>query len=49
LAAVPRDLVPLPPIIKKIIDGKEQYRVEISNRFAAVENIDSEVTSGGLL
>jgi hypothetical protein len=23
--------------------GKEQYRVEISNRFAALENLDTEV------
>jgi hypothetical protein len=25
------------------VEGKEQYRVEISNRFAALENLDSEV------
>jgi hypothetical protein len=24
-------------------EGKEQYRVEISNRFAALENLDTEV------
>jgi hypothetical protein len=24
-------------------DGKEQYRVEISNRFVALENLDAEV------
>jgi hypothetical protein len=31
--------------LKKLndVDGKEQYRVEISNRFAALENLDSEV------
>jgi hypothetical protein len=25
------------------VEGKEQYRVEISNRFAAFENLDTEV------
>jgi hypothetical protein len=25
------------------VEGKEQYRVEISNRFAALENLDAEV------
>jgi hypothetical protein len=25
------------------VEGKEQYRVEISNRFVALENFDSEV------
>jgi hypothetical protein len=25
------------------VEGKEQYRVEISNRFAALENLDTEV------
>jgi hypothetical protein len=25
------------------VDGKEQYRVEISNRFADLENLDTEV------
>jgi hypothetical protein len=25
------------------IEDKEQYRVEISNRFAALENLDTEV------
>ncbi|PNF43036.1 hypothetical protein B7P43_G07223 [Cryptotermes secundus] len=31
--------------LKKLneVDGKEQYRVEISNRFAALENLDTEV------
>jgi hypothetical protein len=31
--------------LKKLNDvvGKEQYRVEISNRFAAMENLDTEV------
>ncbi|PNF20380.1 hypothetical protein B7P43_G10237 [Cryptotermes secundus] len=31
--------------LKKLneVDGKEQYRVEISNRFAAVENLETEV------
>jgi hypothetical protein len=31
--------------IKKLneVEGKEQYRVEISNRFAVFENIDTEV------
>jgi hypothetical protein len=28
---------------KNDVDGKEQYRVEISNRFAAFENFNSEV------
>jgi hypothetical protein len=27
----------------KEIEGKEQYRVEISNRFAALENLDTEM------
>jgi hypothetical protein len=25
------------------VEGKEQYRIEISNRFAALENLDAEV------
>jgi hypothetical protein len=25
------------------VEGKEQYRVELSNRFAALENLDTEV------
>jgi hypothetical protein len=25
------------------VEGKEQYRVEISNRFSALENVDAEV------
>jgi hypothetical protein len=25
------------------VGGKEQYRVEVSNRFAALENLDTEV------
>jgi hypothetical protein len=25
------------------VEGKEQYRAEISNRFAALENLDAEV------
>jgi hypothetical protein len=31
--------------LKKLneVDGKEQYRVQISNRFAALENLDPEV------
>jgi hypothetical protein len=31
--------------LKKLnkVEGKEQYRVEISNRFAALENLDTEV------
>jgi hypothetical protein len=31
--------------LKKLneVEGKEQYRVEISNRFAALENFDAEV------
>jgi hypothetical protein len=31
--------------LKKLneVEGKEQYRVEISNRFAALENLDDEV------
>jgi hypothetical protein len=31
--------------MKKLNDGvgKEEYRVEISNRFAALENLDTEV------
>jgi hypothetical protein len=30
--------------LKKLIEveGKEQYRIEISNRFAALENLDAE-------
>jgi hypothetical protein len=33
--------------LKKLneVEGKEQYRVEISNRFAALENLDTEVGS----
>jgi hypothetical protein len=32
-------------ILKKLneVQGKEQYRVEISHRFAAFENLDTEV------
>jgi hypothetical protein len=26
-----------------IVEGKEQYHVEISNRFGALENLDTEV------
>jgi hypothetical protein len=31
--------------LKKLdeVQGKEQYRVEISNRFAALENVDDDV------
>jgi hypothetical protein len=31
--------------LKKLneVEGKEQYRVEILNRFAALENLDTEV------
>jgi hypothetical protein len=31
--------------LKKLndVEGKEQYRVEISNRFAALEHLDTEV------
>jgi hypothetical protein len=31
--------------LKKLndVEGKEQFRVEVSNRFAALENLDSEV------
>jgi hypothetical protein len=31
--------------LKKLneVEGKEQYRVEISNRFASLENLDTEV------
>jgi hypothetical protein len=31
--------------LKKLneVEGKEQYRVEISNRFAALEKLDTEV------
>jgi hypothetical protein len=31
--------------LKKLnkIEGKEQYRVEITNRFAALENLDTQV------
>jgi hypothetical protein len=31
--------------LKKLndVEGKEQYRVEISNRFSALENLDTEV------
>jgi hypothetical protein len=31
--------------LKKLnkVEGKEQYRVEISKRFAALENLDTEV------
>jgi hypothetical protein len=29
--------------LKKLNEGKEQYRVEISDRFAALENLDTEV------
>jgi hypothetical protein len=25
------------------VEGKEQYRVQISNRFTALENLDTEV------
>jgi hypothetical protein len=32
-------------ILKKLnkVEGKEQYRVKISNRFAVLENLDTEV------
>jgi hypothetical protein len=32
-------------VIKKLseVEGKERYRVEISNRFAALANLDAEV------
>jgi hypothetical protein len=26
-----------------VVDGKEQYRVEITSRFTALENLDAEV------
>jgi hypothetical protein len=31
--------------LKKLnkVDGKEQFRVEVSNRFAALEDLDTEV------
>jgi hypothetical protein len=29
------------------VEGKEQYRAEISNKFAALENIDVEVDNKG--
>jgi hypothetical protein len=31
--------------LKKLdeVEGKEQYRVELSNRFAALEDLDTEV------
>jgi hypothetical protein len=31
--------------LKKVneVEGKEQYRVEVSNRFAALEDLDAEV------
>jgi hypothetical protein len=31
--------------LKKLneVEGKEQYRVEVSNRFAALEDLDTEV------
>jgi hypothetical protein len=31
--------------LKKLneVEGKEQYRVEVSNRFAALEDLDAEV------
>jgi hypothetical protein len=31
--------------LKKLndVEGKEQFRVEVSNRFAALENVDTEV------
>jgi hypothetical protein len=31
--------------LKKLdkVEGREQYRVEISNRFAALENLDDDV------
>jgi hypothetical protein len=36
--------------LKKLndVEGKEQYRVEISNRFAALENLDNEVDINGV-
>jgi uncharacterized metal-binding protein YceD (DUF177 family) len=41
---------PTPPpgeavCLKKLneVEGKEQYHVEISNRFAALENLDTEM------
>jgi hypothetical protein len=35
--------------LKKLneVEGKEQYRVEISNRFAALENLNTEVDING--
>jgi hypothetical protein len=37
------------PSFKKLntVEGKEQYRVEISNRFAALENLEPEVDISG--
>jgi hypothetical protein len=29
--------------LKKLNEGKEQFRVEVSNRFAALEDLDAEV------
>jgi hypothetical protein len=36
--------------LKKLIEveGKEKYRVEVSNRFAAVEDLDAEVEINNL-
>jgi hypothetical protein len=37
--------------LKKLneVEGKEQCQVEISNRFAALENLDDDVEPGKLL
>jgi hypothetical protein len=37
--------------LKKLYEekGKEEYQVEISNRFAALENLDDDVELGKLL
>jgi hypothetical protein len=31
------------PLLLNYLEGKEKYRVEVSNRFAALEDIDAEV------
>jgi hypothetical protein len=35
--------------LKKLneVEGKEKYRVEVSNKFAAVEDLDAEVEING--
>jgi hypothetical protein len=37
-------------ILEKLneVEGKDQYRVEVSNRFAAVEDLDAEVEINGV-